>query len=268
MYLKAAVIISFLTGSAILFSLFPGNSNELIIHQPESQSAVVIELFTSQGCSSCPAADKLLSEFIDQSVSRELPVYGLSFHVDYWNRLGWRDPFSSSEYTERQYRYADKFGNHGVYTPQMVVNGKNEFVGSSKREASSAIRTALAANTSVEIKATEIAKSKNTIKLSYTISGATSGTMINIALVERGISTDVTRGENRGRKLTHDNVVRNFKQKTASENGKVSLNMPKGLDLKKGSIILYAQDTHSYEILGATRVSLNSLEKDTGIPTH
>lgn len=261
MYLKAAVIISFLTGSAILFSLFPGSSNELIIHQPENQGAVVIELFTSQGCSSCPAADKLLSEFIDQYASRELPIYGLSFHVDYWNRLGWRDPFSASEFTERQYRYADKLGNRRVYTPQMVVNGKNEFVGSSKRAASSAIRTALATTPSVEIEATEMAKSKNTIRLSYTVSGVDNGTTINIALVERGISTDVTRGENRGRKLTHDNVVRGFQQKTASENGKVSMNLPKDLDLEKGSIILYAQDSDSYEILGATRVALNSLEK-------
>ncbi|GAB5524865.1 MAG: hypothetical protein Roseis2KO_27370 [Roseivirga sp.] len=261
MYLKAAVLISFLTGSAILFSFFPNSPGELIIHQPENQGAVVIELFTSQGCSSCPAADRLLSEFIDQSANRELPVYGLSFHVDYWNHLGWKDPFSAREFTERQYRYADKFGNRGVYTPQMVVNGKKEFVGSSKREASSAIRTALAASPTVALKATEIAKSKNMIKLSYELNGTADGTIINIALVERGISTDVTRGENRGRKLSHDNVVRGFKQKAASENGKASLNLPKDLDLKKSSLILYAQDSDSYEILGATRVALNSLEK-------
>lgn len=260
MYLKAVVIISFLTGSAVLFSFFPISPNEIIIHQPENQNAVVIELFTSQGCSSCPAADRLLSEFIDQSSDRELPIYGLSFHVDYWNRLGWKDPFSASEFTERQYQYADKFGNRGVYTPQMIVNGKAEFVGSSKREASSAIRTALANTPTAQIKATELTRTKNTIKLTYTVDQPLKGTVLNVALVERGIATNVTRGENRGRTLEHDNVVRGFSKQTISKEGKASLSLPKDLDLEKSSIILYTQDSDSYEILGATRVLLNSLE--------
>lgn len=259
MYLKAAVIISFLTGSAILFSFFPGIPKEFTIHQPENQHAVVLELFTSQGCSSCPSADKLLSEFIDQSGNRDLPIYGLSFHVDYWNRLGWKDPFSTSEFTERQYSYAEKFGNRGVYTPQMVVNGKTEFVGSSKRQASSAIRTALAKSPSIQIEAMEVSRSKNNISLSYRTDKAPKGAIINIAVVERGIATDVTRGENRGRKLEHDNVVRVFEQQTISTAGKVSLKLPKDISLKKSSVILYAQDKASYQILGATKVALNAL---------
>ncbi|MCE7990466.1 MAG: DUF1223 domain-containing protein [Roseivirga sp.] len=259
MYLKASVIISFLTGSAILFSFFPGSPKELTIHQPENQNAVVVELFTSQGCSSCPSADKLLSEFIDQSGDRDLPIYGLSFHVDYWNRLGWKDPFSNSEFTERQYTYASKFGNRGVYTPQMIVNGKTEFVGSSKRQASSAIRTALASIPSVQIAVSEISRSKNTVRLNYAVDDVLKNAIINIALVERGISTDVTRGENRGRKLEHDNVVRDFKQRTLSNEGKTSLNLPKDIDLKKSSIIVYAQDAESYKILGATKVAIHSL---------
>lgn len=260
MYLKASVIISFLTGSVILFSLFPGGNEELTIHQPENQNAVVVELFTSQGCSSCPSADRLLSEFIDQSSDRELPIYGLSFHVDYWNRLGWKDPFSTREFTDRQYSYAQKMGNRGVYTPQMVVNGKTEFVGSSRREASSAIGTALASTQSIQIEATEITRSKNTIKLSYFVDNAPKGAVINIALVERDISTEVIRGENRGRKLEHDNVVRVFEQQSITKEGKVSLSLPKDLDLRKSSVILYAQDEASYEVLGATKVALTSLE--------
>lgn len=260
MYLKAAVIISFLTASAILFSLFPGGNEELILHQPENQNAVVVELFTSQGCSSCPSADRLLSEFIDQSSDRELPIYGLSFHVDYWNRLGWKDPFSTKEFTERQYAYAKKMGNRGVYTPQMVVNGRTEFVGSSKREASSAIGTELARTQAIQVKVTEITKVKNTIELSYSVDQALKGSVVNIAVVERDISTEVTRGENRGRKLEHDNVVRVFEQKAISKEGKIKLNLPKNLDLGKSSLILYVQDKASFGVLGATKVALTALE--------
>lgn len=260
MYLKAAVIISFLTGSAILFTLFPGGDKELAIHHPENQNAVVVELFTSQGCSSCPSADRLLSEFIDQSSDRELPIYGLSFHVDYWNRLGWKDPFSAKEFTNRQYTYAQKMGNRGVYTPQMVVNGQAEFVGSNKREASSAIGTALASKPSIQIEATEITRSKNTIKLSYSVDKVLKGSVVNIAVVERDISTEVTRGENRGRKLEHDNVVRVFEQQVISKEGKITLHLPKGLILRKSSIILYVQNDASYEVLGATKVALIALE--------
>lgn len=260
MYLKASVIISFLAGSAILFSMFPSNTGEFTIHNPENTNAVVVELFTSQGCSSCPAADKLLSEFIDRSDKGEVPIYGLSFHVDYWNRLGWKDPYSAKAFTERQYTYADRMGKQGVYTPQMIVNGTNEFVGSSRRNATIAINGGLLNEHSIKIEATEITRQNNTLKLTYSVDQILEDMVINIALVERGILTDVSRGENRGKQLHHDNVVRAFEQKTLSKEGKVSLNIPKDLDIEKSSIILYTQEKVSYEILGATKVSLNSTE--------
>src|SRR5579872_5297720 len=96
---------------------------------------VVIELFTSQGCSSCPAADKNLAELIEEAEKKGLPVYGLSFHVDYWNYIGWKDPYSRSEYTARQREYSSFLNSETVYTPQMIVNGEVEFVGSDKKAA-------------------------------------------------------------------------------------------------------------------------------------
>ena len=89
---------------------------------------VVLELFTSQGCSSCPSADKLLNEV--RKEYNEENVFALSYHVSYWNYIGWKDPFSKEEYTEKQHAYAAKFRSRSVYTPQLVVNGKEHFVGS------------------------------------------------------------------------------------------------------------------------------------------
>lgn len=259
MYLKASVILLFITGSAVLYSFFPFPKNETHLPIPAQQSAAVVELFTSQGCSSCPSADLLLSEFIDQAEDRDLPIYGLSFHVDYWNRLGWKDPYSARAYTDRQYAYARKMRSTSVYTPQMIVNGTREFVGSNKRSASSAIRSALAGQQSVSIEVSDLSEVKSTLSFSYSTEGTGKNDIINIALVERDISTEVTRGENRGRQLNHDNVVRVFEQRPTGLSGKVSLEAPKDMDLSKSSIILYAQDLKSFEIKGATRVDLDQL---------
>ena len=94
---------------------------------------VIVELFTSQGCSSCPAADKNLTELLRKAELEGQPVYGLSFHVDYWNYIGWKDPYSSKQFTARQQAYRDHFEAESTYTPQMVVNGTTEFIGSNKR---------------------------------------------------------------------------------------------------------------------------------------
>ena len=94
---------------------------------------VVVELFTSEGCSSCPPADELLSEIVDGRYENT-DVIGLSFHVDYWDYIGWKDPYASRDFTNRQRIYAEKLRSHQLYTPQMVVNGKHEFVGSNRQQ--------------------------------------------------------------------------------------------------------------------------------------
>src|SRR5260221_5624951 len=91
---------------------------------------VVVELFTSEGCSSCPPADTLLKELSEQQKMEDVQIVALEEHVDYWNHLGWRDPYSAAEFSERQNDYSHIFGTDGVYTPQMIVAGQNEIVGS------------------------------------------------------------------------------------------------------------------------------------------
>src|SRR4051812_17852201 len=107
---------------------------------------VVVELFTSQGCSSCPPADALLGE-----LTRRADVLPLAFHVDYWNRLGWKDPYSSAESTARQRTYARQLGLRTIYTPQMVVDGGIDVVGSERADVLKAIDAARASQRTVPI---------------------------------------------------------------------------------------------------------------------
>lgn len=101
----------------------------------EARSPVIVELFTSEGCSSCPPADQFLAKLEAEQPIQNVEVIALEEHVDYWNNLGWTDPFSSDSATTRQYAYAGAIGNGNAYTPQMIVDGQDEFVGSRERQA-------------------------------------------------------------------------------------------------------------------------------------
>jgi hypothetical protein len=165
---------------------------------------VLVELFTSEGCSSCPPADRLLARLAaDQPVSGAL-VVALSLHVDYWNRLGWEDPFSSARFTERQAAYATHFGSAGrVYTPQMVVDGRTELVGSDERAARRAIEETIR-----EPKAFIRVIPDGADAVRVTVAGAPAGADVILAVVEDGLASDVTRGENAGKRLAHTAVAR------------------------------------------------------------
>ena len=176
-----------------------------------ARTPVLVELFTSEGCSSCPPADALLARFDQSQLVAGAQVIALEWHVDYWNYIGWRDPFSSAEYSARQSAYAQSFGSNGVYTPQMVVDGRSEFVGSSEVRARSAIsRSAGTAKPAIEL-----AQAGSGEKLSVRIPALSNATIgdtpeIFLTLTESGLRSDVSRGENAGRHLEHTGVVREF----------------------------------------------------------
>lgn len=219
----------------------------------EAQSFAVVELFTSQGCSSCPPADRVLREMIDDAEKTGKAVYGLSFHVDYWNYLGWKDPYSRSEFSDRQRKYNQRLKSRGSYTPQMIVNGTSEFVGSKRGYANQEVSYALEkpAKVAVKISDLEADKAKSQLELTYQIAGACQGCQIHIAAVERNLKDAVKRGENHGRTLQHDNVVRAFDTQDFEVSDRVTLDLPKGMNFSESSVIVYVQERDFGRIVGA-----------------
>jgi len=175
--------------------------------QAAPPTPVIVELFTSEGCSDCPPADILLEKLIATQPIAGAEIIGLGQHVDYWDRLGWKDRFSSSALTSRQQRYQTRFGTESIYTPQMVVDGRAEFVGSDASAARKAIEKALAApHGRVNIDVASAAVQVTVSDLPPLPRGDRAE--IIVMVTERGLSTDVKRGENQGKVLAHAPVVR------------------------------------------------------------
>jgi len=174
---------------------------------------VLVELFTSEGCASCPPADALLIELDadDQFVPGAL-VIPLSEHVDYWNG-SWRDPHSSEAYTERQRSYHPRLGDRALYTPEMVVDGRAQFVGSQRLLAEHAIHRAVASpKASVDLSVSRSADDAS-LGVALTVAGMsalgiTEDLDLVVAVTETGLETDVLQGENAARRLAHGPVVR------------------------------------------------------------
>jgi hypothetical protein len=168
---------------------------------------VVVELFTSEGCSSCPPADQLLAELVRTQPVPGALVIGLSEHVDYWDNLGWKDPFSSAAFTRRQSGFATSAGHGDVYTPQMVINGGETVVGSDRESALAAIRRAVAkpvAPVSIEL----TWKDAGNIETTIAAHAASWGEQVYLAVTEDGLASSVKSGENAGRTLDHIGVTR------------------------------------------------------------
>jgi hypothetical protein len=187
---------------------------------------VIVELFTSEGCSSCPPADQLLKKLSEEQPIHGAQVVALEEHVDYWNHLGWRDPFSAADFSRRQEEYAGVFGNDGVYTPQMIVDGQAEFTGSRARKAQEAIeRSAGMPKASVEVSPVAgDASSPVTfdLRVSNAFGESGKGRELWLAVTEKGLHSDVKAGENSGETLQHAAVVRSL-QKVADLRGNDAL---------------------------------------------
>jgi len=205
----------------------------------------VIELFTSEGCSSCPAADEAV---IDIANEYKKNVFIIGFHVDYWNYLGWKDAFSNASYTERQRHYAGILGLNSIYTPQIIVNGSIEFVGSNKSRLHDAINQELKKAVPSTIGISAKKNDNHTVNIAYTMKPNTNN-VLNIILVQLRTQSDVKRGENSGRQLRHINIARDFKTISAgNDHGNISLSIPDGLTAKDCRVIAFMQDKQSWKI--------------------
>lgn len=220
-----------------------------------SKGIAVVELFTSQGCSSCPPADVVLRQIESDAKSSNKSVFVLSFHVDYWNRLGWTDPYSSKAYSKRQSSYASATGSTRVYTPQMIVNGTSEFNGSNRSKANAAISSSLKTAATVDVKLTAAQTSANQkTTVTYSLKGGSAaGQILNVAVVATPKANRVPRGENSGRSLSHVNVVRAFtRTKITDASGTVTLELPAGFEAANGTVIAYVQNPRNLQITGAS----------------
>lgn len=200
----------------------------------------VVELFTSEGCSSCPPADALFNE-----LARQPRVFALAYHVDYWNSLGWKDPFSKPEFTRRQETYAKT----RLYTPQMIVNGTEAFVGSDRSQATRAIAAALKRPATVELKLRW-----QDDRVAYEVTGAPAGSILHLALIESGLVQKVPRGENAGRTLRHDNVVRDSVSVTLDNAATGSARFQNATAADNHAIIGFVQISSSKQAIAAASI--------------
>jgi hypothetical protein len=224
---------------------------------PNPRVPALLELFTSEGCSSCPPADCLLEELDRTQPLPGVELIALSEHVDYWNRLGWKDPFSSALYSARQGEYANRFHLESVYTPQLVVDGKFQLVGSNRGEVFSAIGRSMH-DPKLPIVISEAVRSGSDVKAALEVpgTGRSSGTaLIYIVLAENQTHSSVLNGENAGRALTHVAVARHVIQSgplklSTGFTKQVVLPVPPGSGARGLRVVVFLQDQSSGHVLG------------------
>ena len=246
--MRSFLFVLTLATSAILFA------GEDPIKADSDQPFAVVELFTSEGCSSCPPAENYLNELAVQTESQR--IMPLAFHVDYWDYLGWRDPYAQKAFTQRQRRYARDLHPNRVYTPQMIVNGRHVFVGSDRDSGGIKINRELKRQPKVDLSVKVQKGNTGSLTINYQ-SQANAKHVLNVALVSNGHNSHVKAGENRGRRLQHENVVRVFKERALKQaSGQIELQLPQGMKQDDSRIIAYVQDTKSRQILAAQMVTL------------
>jgi hypothetical protein len=235
----------------------------------KAPTPVVVELFTSEGCSDCPPADVVLQKLIDGQPVAGADVIALGEHVDYWDQQGWRDRFSSAASTFRQRLYVSRFALESAYTPQMVVDGRAQFVGSDGRAALQAIeRAAAAPHATVRLEVD--VRDANALGIVATVSDPSNLSRgdradVTAVITEDHLRSEVTRGENRGRTLSHAAVVRSTTSLGQMSAGDVTLRgtVPIDAGWKRDELkaVVYVQGQRGRAILGAAAVALRTLRR-------
>jgi hypothetical protein len=247
-------------GTLTIFLLLTHRPATAQTNPPQSRTAVLVELFTAEGCSSCPPADDLLARLESEQPVAGVDIIVLGEHVDYWDKLGWRDRFSSPQYTERQHDYGFRFKIDDIYTPQMVVDGTQQFVGN---DAPHALRAIAQAGQTAKI-ALVLSKpivDGHKVKLTISTKAPSPSFKADIyaALVDPADTTSVGGGENRGRELHHVAVVRSLQKIGKLKNldsGPIeaTLTAPAEANPKNMRVVVFAQSSGPGQVLGTASI--------------
>jgi hypothetical protein len=232
-----------------------------------ARTPVLVELFTSEGCSSCPPADKF-PQTLDGQPIPGADMIVLSEHVDYWNHIGWKDPYSASFYSERQSTYAKRFGLDSVYTPQMVVDGTSEFVGSNSGQADKAFRKALGVP-KIPVHLSSISADASNTLHAHLETGTLDSSFgsreadVYVAVALNRAESQVSEGENSGHRLAHVSVVKSLTKIGALRQGQVlaqdlQLKLEPGSDSRNLRLIAFVQEPRQGRVLGAASMPVGT----------
>lgn len=261
---------------AVVFAAFmmrrgPMTSTPALERADGVRSPVIVELFTSEGCSSCPPADVVLERLQQTQPVAGAEVIALGEHVDYWNYIGWSDPFSSAAFSARQETYARALGQQDrVYTPQIIVDGQTEFNGSAMNKAIEAIAKAARspkADVRIVIPETKIQKDNQEIRFNVSVKNVPpvdrgDVAEVILALTEDKLSSNVTRGENSGRKLAHTAVVREMRALGRVDPATKTFDSEKTMVIADGwkrddlRVVVFVQERAQRRVLGAAVLNL------------
>jgi hypothetical protein len=225
------------------------------VGERDGKGFAVLELFTSEGCSSCPPADELLAKIQRETAGKM--IYILAYHVDYWNRLGWKDVYSSADFSDRQVQYGNWLRVSPIYTPQMIVNGKAQFVGSDESDIRHAISEELAINPDATL-TMEASREGEQLKVKYNTARVVPNSRILIAFIQKTAVSKVERGENAGRTLSHVQIVRKLQTERLpdSGSGELAISLPKDFNGQNWEVLGLVQDQSTGEILAAAKADL------------
>jgi len=239
--ISAFAMLFFLVGNTIF-----SQSNQ------DKKGFALLELYTSEGCSSCPPADELLGKI--QNELKDKNVYVLSYHVDYWDKQGWKDIFSNADFTKRQYDYAKYMEKDPIYTPQVIINGKIDYVGSQETSLRNGIKSALSKPVSTNL-SLEASQNANSLSVNYNVESTSKNSRLLIAVVQKEAKSNVKRGENAHRVLSHYQIVRNLQSVdlNKAKKGTALVHLPKNYNAHDFEIIGFVQDMNSGAILEVKR---------------
>lgn len=224
--------------------------------EDQPKQPVLIELFTSEGCATCPPADKILAYLEKQQPATQADIITLALHVDYWDYIGWKDEFASPLFSQRQEVYGQKFKLESIYTPQMIIDGETEFVGNEPGKAVSTVIKAAQNQKAI----VEIARANEKLKINITDFPAHEESTVYLVFAEDNLSNRVKRGENAGQKLEHVSVAREMKSiglidaKTNAFAFETSLALQPKWETKNLKIIVFAQENASRKIWAVNRI--------------